>query len=270
MEIVEHSRLADGRYLVDVVGKRPFNLTAPPVLHEQGYWVGRARVGAEPSGDGDGDDADEAASLLGALPGLVGQWKTHLVEHGYERRPGQLNAILDNIGAMPERDARAAALWVGALINPLPGLGVAPEVSLFAVGSHLARPPLTPSQIRPTLLAARSSLTMLQIAHYGLSASLQHLSTPPLRARIRAFLVRLLSLSGARLGLGGLFEREASEPAAGDADDAAQQASVYARGMSFRAAHEAVLRMAAQEELDGAEEADAQAAPEQDEEEVAR
>lgn len=75
-----------------------------------------------------------------------------------ERNPGQIDQLLEDIGEIPseEEPASERAFWVGALINPLPGLGVAME-------------------IRPQLLMARSAEERVLVALQGILASIKHM-----------------------------------------------------------------------------------------------
>ena len=76
---------------------------------------------------------DEQWEALGeaaiGLLGLVNTW-LGLVRDGRERQEGQIDQVLEDLGPMPQPMQRpgALSLWVGALINPLPSLGVAWEV----------------------------------------------------------------------------------------------------------------------------------------------
>ena len=71
-------------------------------------------------------DEAEATELADQLPALVLEW-TRLVREGqHEKEEGQLDTILNDLGrrqlpcGFDER-----AMWVAALINPIPSLGVA-------------------------------------------------------------------------------------------------------------------------------------------------
>ena len=113
-----------------------------------------------------------------ALERLVEEWRSLVESGGWQRFPGQLAKCLDDLGAMPPApDAAGAAeraLWVGALINPLPALGVAPE-------------------IRPLLLAASSDEeAMVSIATGGIQQSIRYL-TPSRAALLARHLWRCLT-----------------------------------------------------------------------------
>ena len=56
-------------------------------------------------------------------------WGTCVRMGGFERFPGQLDQILRDLGPCPPAtQPDAVCLWLAALLNPLPALGVAPEI----------------------------------------------------------------------------------------------------------------------------------------------
>jgi hypothetical protein len=74
-----------------------------------------------------------------------------------ERHPGQIDALLRQLGEIPpEHEPTERALWIGALINPLPSMGVAME-------------------IRPALLLSKSAEERVQIALDGILKSIRHM-----------------------------------------------------------------------------------------------
>ncbi|KAL7437376.1 hypothetical protein ACHAXM_009093, partial [Skeletonema potamos] len=74
-----------------------------------------------------------------------------------ERHPGQIDALLKQLGEIPpEHEPTERALWVGALINPLPSMGVAME-------------------IRPALLVSKKAEERVQVALDGLLKSIRHM-----------------------------------------------------------------------------------------------
>jgi hypothetical protein len=74
-----------------------------------------------------------------------------------ERQPGQIDALLESLGDIPpEHEPTERAFWIGALINPLPAMGVAME-------------------IRPALLSAKTALDRIEIASDGLVRSIKHM-----------------------------------------------------------------------------------------------
>ena len=102
--------------------------------------------------------ADEFTMPKANIPNnlsLVDRWIELAREK--ERSPGQIDAILKDIGEIPPADQPSErAFWVGALINPLPGMGVALE-------------------IRPGLLTARKAEQRVEIALNGILRSIKYM-----------------------------------------------------------------------------------------------
>mmetsp|Transcript_3084 Transcript_3084/g.5754 ORF Transcript_3084/g.5754 Transcript_3084/m.5754 type:complete len:371 (+) Transcript_3084:98-1210(+) len=74
-----------------------------------------------------------------------------------ERQVGQIDDLLEDIGEIPPEDEPSErALWVGALINPLPAMGVAME-------------------IRPALLTATTAERRVDIACDAILKSIRHM-----------------------------------------------------------------------------------------------
>jgi hypothetical protein len=74
-----------------------------------------------------------------------------------ERHPYQIDKLLNQLGAVPPEDQPSErAFWIGALINPLPALGVALE-------------------IRPSLLMAKSAEERVDVALGGIWGSIKHM-----------------------------------------------------------------------------------------------
>lgn len=77
-----------------------------------------------------------------------------------ERTPGQIDQLLKDLGPIPSwEEPSDCAFWIGALINPIPAMGVALE-------------------IRPKLLVAKSPEERTQIALDGIWNSIQHMQGP--------------------------------------------------------------------------------------------
>eukprot|EP00986_Skeletonema_menzelii_P008651 scaffold3743_cov155-Skeletonema_menzelii.AAC.6 len=93
-------------------------------------------------------------NMSGSLS-LVDRWIELAKEN--ERHPGQIDALLKQLGEIPpEHEPTERALWVGALINPLPSMGVAME-------------------IRPALLVSKKAEERVQVALDGLLRSIRHM-----------------------------------------------------------------------------------------------
>lgn len=85
---------------------------------------------------------------LAEAKSLVDRWLD--LARKRERKPGQIDQLLVDLGPMPEwKMPTECAMWVGALINPIPALGVALE-------------------IRPKLLIAKTAEARTQIALDGI------------------------------------------------------------------------------------------------------
>ncbi|CAE8738971.1 unnamed protein product, partial [Polarella glacialis] len=101
--------------------------------------------------------------LAETLTLLVQEWRTLVEKSKFERFEGQIRQVLEDLGPMPPaEEAGDRALWVAALVNPLPGLGVAFE-------------------IRPQALLAPTVRERLQVVLDGIRGSIGHVSgTAPL------------------------------------------------------------------------------------------
>jgi len=145
----------DGRFYVEVVGQRPFRILSS-VEAEDGLIEGQVEFFDFESDGANDDGAAQAAAEL--LP-LVQAWEEAVRAGCWERLNGHLALVREHLGPMPPSDQPGTlAGWVAALVNPLPALGVAPE-------------------IRPMILAARTPSERVQAAHYGVARSLRSLQT---------------------------------------------------------------------------------------------
>jgi hypothetical protein len=102
--------------------------------------------------------AEEFTVPNGNMPNnlsLVDRWIELAREK--ERSPGQIDGILEDLGEIPPSDQPSErAFWIGALINPLPGMGVALE-------------------IRPALLTARKAEQRVEVALNGILRSIKYM-----------------------------------------------------------------------------------------------
>lgn len=101
-----------------------------------------------------------AMSKARRLRSLVDEWI--VLARTKERHSGQIDRLLLELGDMPSSEEPTdRAFWVGALINPIPSMGVALE-------------------IRPALLTARTAEERVDIALSGIQRSIQHMLGEPL------------------------------------------------------------------------------------------
>ena len=86
---------------------------------------------------------------------LVDRWIQLATEN--EREPGQISRLLEQLGEIPPpEEPSERALWIGALINPIPAMGVALEV-------------------RPQLLLAKTAEERVQVALDAIHKSIKHM-----------------------------------------------------------------------------------------------
>eukprot|EP00854_Cymbomonas_tetramitiformis_P015284 gene15284-18083_t len=120
----------NGHILIEVVGVRRFQ--ANDVEMENGCHVANVEwlQDSVPSEEA----APEVERVAGELNTAITQWMGLIVSGRWERQPRQLVKLMEQLGPVPSvSEAEKIGLWVAALINPLPGLGVAPEIRLSAL-----------------------------------------------------------------------------------------------------------------------------------------
>lgn len=191
VKLVSAAEQWDGRFLVEIVGLRPFKVIRSMVDPDG---LLQADVEFTTLEGGDSDDTQAAHDAAVELPPLVEQWEAAVRAGSWERRPGQLALVREQLGpAPPSSQPGALAAWIVALINPLPALGVAPEM-------------------RPALLTASNPLERVRVAREGLEASLKYLQAAenswvirgwrlvpkPLRPHLPAVALLMVALAIAR------------------------------------------------------------------------
>lgn len=143
----------DGRYHVEVVGERAFKILSSAYAPE-GFLEAEVEYIDFEAG---GEDTESAAEAATDILALVEKWEAGVRNGGWQRQPNHLAMVREQLGPMPSSEQPGAlAAWVVALINPLPALGVAPEM-------------------RPALLAAESPMARIRVARAGLLTSIAHL-----------------------------------------------------------------------------------------------
>ena len=192
VEIVEHEQQQDGRLHIEVLARRRFEISGDTWLQD-GYNMANVQWIA-PSSDAS-ENTPQVLEAAESLAELVQEWQALVLSGRWQRFPGQLGRCLADLGPLPPATdgatAAERAFWVGALINPLPPLGVAPE-------------------IRPALLASTDSLDAVLIATRGISQSIEYLTPSPrvvwLRQQIAAIWRQAQTLGRAAMmvcGAGG-------------------------------------------------------------------
>lgn len=151
VEIVESVTLPNGRMHVQVVGRRAFKAVGDTWVGPTGLHIARVRFLSYV----ETTDEDLLAQSRELGP-LFDQWLA-VIRNGWERWPRHMSEVMNDLGPMPaENRVGERAMWVAAVVNPLPPLGVARE-------------------IRPTVLAAGDCRERLSIALTALKDSIGHL-----------------------------------------------------------------------------------------------
>jgi len=104
VEITSCAEQWDGRYHVEVVGRRPFKVVSSVVAPE-GYLEGDVTyfdmaAGAEEDVGAGHVDSNAVEELLP----LLEEWEKAVQEGGFQRRPGHLAYVKDHLGPMPRTD----------------------------------------------------------------------------------------------------------------------------------------------------------------------
>lgn len=109
----------------------------------------------------EGEASSAAVARAELLQGLAEEWVDLVRTTERERSEGQMTRLLTDLGPMPDaEDADERALWTSALINPLPALGVAPEV-------------------RAAVLEATETMTKVELVHDALVESIKQIKKRP-------------------------------------------------------------------------------------------
>lgn len=155
VEVIECVPIGRSRLHVMVIGRRPFKVQGDAWQTELGLHM--ANVQFQSLADQPETITETTMSLTRELEPLWEQWYDLVRVGGWERFPRHMATVLNELGPMPgERSPTDRAFWLAAAINPLPGLGVAPE-------------------IRPSILSATTPEARVQIAGTGLKDSIIYL-----------------------------------------------------------------------------------------------
>lgn len=152
VEILENPEFVDEGVRVELRGGRRFVIEGEVDSVEQGWTEGRVKFLLNDSDSVDSDTVSKGKQFTK----LVERWIELAREN--EREPGQIDKILRDLGDMPPTEEPSdRAFWVGALINPIPAMGVALEV-------------------RPTLLTAETATERVTVALDGIERSIGHMN----------------------------------------------------------------------------------------------
>eukprot|EP00511_Aplanochytrium_stocchinoi_P004350 CAMPEP_0204830910 /NCGR_PEP_ID=MMETSP1346-20131115/9482_1 /ASSEMBLY_ACC=CAM_ASM_000771 /TAXON_ID=215587 /ORGANISM="Aplanochytrium stocchinoi, Strain GSBS06" /LENGTH=316 /DNA_ID=CAMNT_0051961523 /DNA_START=357 /DNA_END=1305 /DNA_ORIENTATION=+ len=168
VEIVECEPLPGGRYYMEVVGRRVFHVldswTTDDYLTCKVEWVDLDEGSSPTASNGFSVrpiDPERTLALSANLEQMVEMWQSLVYERGYERNPDQLRRLYRDLGPMPPATSPGdRAMWVAALINPLPALGVAPEIrsNMLRATDVLERVEVVTEGIRSSLLYMKPTL----------------------------------------------------------------------------------------------------------------
>lgn len=147
--IEESTPQLDGCFLLQVLGVRAFRIDETCEHPDSGYSMAKVHFIQVDEDECRAEDVRAAQ----ALQPLIAEWED-LVRAAW---PQHLASILHDLGPLPPAEHPGdRALWVAALVNPIPPLGIAPE-------------------IRPEVLAAAEVQDRLLIVRSGVELSLTYL-----------------------------------------------------------------------------------------------
>ena len=143
--VVEES-MQDGGYWVDLV---------EPLLPSRDGAVDGESSDRDRSDDADDDGPVDECDLVRNVKSKYEEWEKCVRTNSWERHPSHMDEVRRLLEDMPPDDEPGKlALWIAAAINPLPPLGVAPE-------------------IRPSVLSAADDAERLTIIRDALDESLR-------------------------------------------------------------------------------------------------
>jgi Lon protease-like protein len=173
VEITDTPKIVNGGLLLQLKAGRRFQITGQVENAKQGWTEARVeyldsnRQEEEEIQKNGSDKMAVARAIMKAkeftMPNanmkdnlsLVGRWIQ--LARKNEKKPGQIDELLQDLGEIPPEDEPTErAFWVGALINPLPAMGVATE-------------------IRPALLTATTAERRVEIASGAILKSIRHM-----------------------------------------------------------------------------------------------
>jgi Lon protease-like protein len=174
VRILEHEEVRGRHYNTNynlrVLGDRRFRIHRTRLV--DGYRSAQVEWAADVPSE---EEESRAPELAESLRTSLGEWQRELLSGHHERFAGQLELIRHNLGPQPTDDLERLGLWGAALINPLPALGVAPE-------------------IRRRALELTSTAARLELVRGACESSREYLRAPTGHAALRMLFHRCLSL----------------------------------------------------------------------------
>lgn len=146
-----------GQLATTLKGKRRFEIQGTPWLEpsSESFYMANVDIVDDREEMLTDEQEQKAEKLSSDIPELVEKWLELVVSTGKSDEEG-MERRLNDIGKMP-REVGQRAIWIGALINPIPALGVCLE-------------------IRPAMLACKNKYERINLALISLQSSIDHLS----------------------------------------------------------------------------------------------
>jgi len=152
----QNIKLQENMVSISIQGEKRFEVQGEPWLDQtESFYLADIEIVENRVEHMDANELKEAKELSDLLPDLVQEWLSWVIKVGKSDDDGMARRMKD-IGRMPGKVGKRA-IWVAALINPLPALGVCLE-------------------IRPAMLACKTDLDRIKLAVTAITSSIDHLS----------------------------------------------------------------------------------------------
>lgn len=168
---IEKPHMVEAGLRIELRGGQRFRITGELETADEGWTEARVKYLESTEEEAEEENGPDPISLARAMQrakeftspnanmpegkSLVDRWIELAREN--ERQPNQIDQLLEGLGEIPPvEEPSECAFWVGALINPLPGMGVAME-------------------IRPQLLMAKTAEERVGTALKGIFDSIRHM-----------------------------------------------------------------------------------------------
>ena len=142
---------------VAVTGQKRFEVQGEPRLDESGsFYIADVEIVEDRYETMTDEQQVDAETLSGTLPSLMKKWTKWVLKSGVTDKQG-LEHRLKSVGADMPKDLTERALWVAAMLNPVPALDACVE-------------------IRPAMLACANDYDRMVLAVQAVQSSIDHLS----------------------------------------------------------------------------------------------